>query len=81
MAEETPPPAPPLPAPKPEEKAEPAVVVGAARGEDSAPNGGSRPWVWIALSVLAVGAAVGGYVLLRPKEQPPPESTLGNYRF
>jgi hypothetical protein len=68
-------------APKPEKSAEPAVVVGAARGEDSAPTGGSRPWVWIALSVLVVGAAVGGYVLLRPKEEPPPGSVLGNYRF
>jgi len=81
VAEETPPPAPPPPAPKPEEKAQPPVVVGAARGDDSASTGGSRPWVWIALSVLAVGAAVGGYVLLRPKEQPPPQSALGNYPF
>jgi tetratricopeptide (TPR) repeat protein len=89
VAEETPPPVPPL-APKPEDKAEPEVVVGATRGvdsaptvrsDDSAPTGGSRPWVWIALSVLAAGAAVGGYFLLRPKEEPPPASTLGNYPF
>jgi len=81
VAEETPPPAPPPPAPKPEEKAEPAVVVGTTHGEDSASTGGSRPWVWIALSVVAVGAAVGGYFLLRPKEEPPPNSVLGNYKF
>jgi hypothetical protein len=81
VTEETPPPAPPPPAPKPEEKAGPPVVVGAARGDDSAPTGGSRPWVWIALSILAAGAAVGGYILLRPKEQPPPASALGNYPF
>lgn len=80
-AEDHPPPAPPPPEPKPETRHEPAVTVRAARDQDSEATGGSRPWVWIALSVLVVGAAVGGYFLLRPHEQPPPETALGNYRF
>jgi hypothetical protein len=37
--------------------------------------------VWIALSVLAVGVGAAGYVVVRPHEQPPPETALGNYRF
>ena len=45
----------------PETKPEPAVAVRrAAPPADAARTGGSRPWVWVALSVLAVGAGVGG---------------------
>jgi tetratricopeptide (TPR) repeat protein len=74
-------PAPP-PAPKPEPKSEPVVAVQRAPLEDSGPaGGGSRPWVWIALSVLVAGAAVGGYFMFRPRDEPPPDSALGNYRF
>lgn len=77
-AEEPPPSPPRAPPPKP------AAVVAAAPAapeEDSGPSRGSRPWVWIALSVLVAGAAVGGYFMFRPQEQTPPESALGNYRF
>ncbi|HEY5447982.1 MAG TPA: hypothetical protein VIQ54_04495 [Polyangia bacterium] len=89
VAEAEPPPPPPVapppaaPVAKPETKPEPAVVVTAPppRDEAAAPAGGSRPWVWIALSVLAVGVGAAGYVVFRPHEQPPPETALGNYRF
>lgn len=73
---------PPPPAPKPESKPEPAVVVRSpARVEDSGPGGGSRPWVWITLAVLVAGAAAGSYLMFRPREEPAPTTTLGNYRF
>ena len=83
MAEE--PAAGPPPAPKPEVKPEPAIAIVRAptpTGEDAGPAGGSRPWVWVALSVLVVGAAVAGYLLLlRPRDEPPPATVLGNYRL
>jgi len=78
-----PPPEPP-PAPKLEVKPAPAITIVRAptpTGEDAAPTGGSRPWVWVALSVLVVGAAAGGYFLLRPRDEPPPATVLGNYRL
>ncbi len=86
VAETPPPPKAPPPPPKVAEAAPPppaAVVVAApAPREDAAtPASGSRPWVWIALSVLAVGVGAAGYVVFRPHEQPPPETALGNYRF
>jgi hypothetical protein len=82
-AAEAPPPSPPqVPAPKQESTPEPTVTLRRASvEEDVGPSGGSRPWVWIALSVLIVGAAVGGYLLLRPHDQVPPDSALGNYRL
>jgi tetratricopeptide (TPR) repeat protein len=83
---ETPAVAPPAPAPAPppalEPKPEPAATLSTpAHTDDTGPGGGTRPWVWIALSALAVGAAVGGYFLFRPQDEPPPPSALGNYRF
>ena len=36
------------------------------RAKTPAPAGGSRPWVWVALSVLVVGAAAGGYLSVTP---------------
>jgi len=89
VAEAEPPPPPPVapppaaPVAKPETKPEPAVVVTAPppRDEAAAPAGGSRPWVWIALSVLAVGVGAASYVVCRRHEQPHPETALGNYRF
>ena len=77
-------PVPPPPAPRPEVKPEPAIAIQRAptsTGEDAGPAGGSRPWVWVALSVLVVGAAAGGYLLLRPRDEPPPATVLGNYRL
>jgi tetratricopeptide (TPR) repeat protein len=77
-------PVPPPPALKPEVKPEPAIAIlraPPATVEDAGPAGGSRPWVWVALSVLVVGAAAGGYVLLRPRDEPPPATVLGNYRL
>jgi hypothetical protein len=65
-----------------ESKPAPAVAIQKAPvPEESAPSGGSRPWVWVALSVLVVGTGVAGYLVFRPHDQPPPETALGNYRF
>jgi len=82
-AAEAPAPVPP-PAPKPEVKPEPTIAIQRAPtspGEDAGPAEGSRPWVWVALSVLVVGAVAGGYLLLRPRDEPPPATVLGNYRL
>jgi tetratricopeptide (TPR) repeat protein len=78
--------APPPPAlasaPSAETKPEPAVAIRtAAPAEDAGPGSGRRPWVWIALTALAVGAAVGGYLVFRPHDEPTPGTALGNYRF
>jgi hypothetical protein len=42
---------------------------------------GSRWWLWTALAVVAVGGGVAAYLYLRPKEDPLPETPLGNFRF
>lgn len=42
---------------------------------------GSRWWLWTALAVVAVGGGVAGYMYLRPKDEPLPMTSLGNYRF
>ncbi len=87
VAETAPPPPPPLappPAPAPTSESKPVaavVVQQPATRDDATPASGSRPWVWVALSVLAVGAGVGGYFMFRPHDQTPPETALGNYRF
>jgi hypothetical protein len=75
---------PPPAAPPPAEQRRPEPVVAVQRTAppaESAPGGGSRPWVWVALTVLAVGAGAAGYLMFRPHDQVPPETTLGNYRF
>ena len=70
------------PPPLAETKPEPAVAVRrAAPPADAARTSGTRPWVWVALSVLAVGAGVAGFLVFRPHDQPPPDTALGNYRF
>jgi tetratricopeptide (TPR) repeat protein len=75
------PPPTPVAAPSPP-KPEPVVAVQhPAVSDDAGPAHGTRPWVWVALAVLVVGAGVGGYFMLRPRQEPPPESALGNYRF
>jgi hypothetical protein len=84
IAESPPPPvAPPPPAPKPESNPPPAVAIQPAPAHEDAgpPSGGIRPWVWVALSALAVGAGVAGYLVFRPHNQTPPDTALGNYRF
>ena len=42
---------------------------------------GSRWWLWTGLAVVVVGGGVAGYLLLRPKDQPVPQSSLGNFNF
>jgi hypothetical protein len=42
---------------------------------------GSRWWLWTTLAVVAVGGGVAGYMYLRPKDEPLPMTSLGNYRF
>ena len=44
-------------------------------------SSGSYWWLWTTLAVVAVGGGVAGYILLRPKDEPPPMTSLGNYRF
>ena len=92
-AEVQPPPAPPPPPPvvvappppalpPPEPTPAPAVVTRRAPPPaEATSSGGTRPWVWVALSVLAVGAGAAGFLLFRPHDQTPPDTALGNYRF
>ena len=56
---------------------------GSEAADDTTGVEGHRPrwWLWTTLAVVAVGCGVAGYVLLRPKEQPLPPTTLGNYPF
>jgi hypothetical protein len=42
---------------------------------------GSRWWLWTGLAVVVVGGGVAGYLYTRPKDQPLPMTTLGNFRF
>jgi hypothetical protein len=74
---------PPPPAPPPAEvKPTPVVAVQhEPAADDAGPARGTRPWVWVTLAVLVAGTAVGGYFMLRPRPEQPPESALGNYRF
>jgi tetratricopeptide (TPR) repeat protein len=75
-------PATPPPAAAPEQRLEPAVTLARpAVADDAGPARGTHPWVWVALAVLVAGAGVGGYVMLRPRPEAPPQSALGNYRF
>jgi uncharacterized membrane protein len=41
----------------------------------------SHWWLWTSLAVVAIGGGVAGYIYFRPKEEPLPMTTLGNYRF
>lgn len=41
----------------------------------------SRPWFWIALAAVAVGAGVGTFVVLNRDSTSVPSSALGNYKF
>jgi tetratricopeptide (TPR) repeat protein len=87
-----PPPPPPMragpptaPTPTPplaETSREPAVAVRTvAPPAEAGRTAGTRPWVWVALSVLAVGAGAAGFLVFRPHDQAPPDTALGNYRF
>ena len=71
------------PPPLAETKPEPTVAVrrAAPPADAGRTGGGTRPWVWVALSVVAVGASVAGFVVFRPHDQAPPDTALGNYRF
>jgi hypothetical protein len=73
--------APPAPPASPEPAPQPAATVHRTAPHQEAGRSGTRPWVWVALSVLAVGVGVAGYLVFRPHDQPPPDTALGNYRF
>ena len=73
--------APPAPPASPEPAPQPAVTVHRTAPHAEAGRSGTRPWVWVALSVLAVGVGVAGYLVFRPHDQLPPDTALGNYRF
>jgi hypothetical protein len=84
-------PAPPEPAgpmpflPPPPASGDAKTLVEAPRSPTEASHAeashGSRWWLWTSLAVVAVGGGVAGYLLLRPKDEPLPPVTLGNYRF
>jgi hypothetical protein len=73
-------PPPPLPA-----GGDTKTLVEAPRSTPEAPHAevshGSRWWLWTSLAVVAVGGGVAAYWFLRPKAEPLPPTTLGNYRF
>jgi hypothetical protein len=92
VAPAPPPPAPaeavgPMPflPPPPGARGDTTSLVEAPKAETKAPaeaeSSGSRWWLWTALAVVAVGGGVAGYLLLRPKDEPPPPTSLGHYRF
>jgi len=47
------------------------------------PEGGlaAKPWFWVAVGAVAVGAGVGAFFLLSHDSTKIPPSTLGNYQF
>jgi hypothetical protein len=81
----TPGPMPFLPPPPPAGEAK--TLVEAPRStpaETPAPaeaSHGSHWWIWTTIAVVAVGGGVAAYWFLRPKAEPLPMTTLGNYRF
>jgi hypothetical protein len=76
-----------VPAPAPE--VSPGTVLTAPAEPTSSsspsPSGGdslaSRPWFWVALGAVVVGAGVGAYFVLGRDPTNIPRSDLGNYRF
>ncbi|HVU51331.1 MAG TPA: hypothetical protein VHL80_11625, partial [Polyangia bacterium] len=81
-------PAEPMPVlpPPPSASAGPTTLVEAPRAEPSeTPHAeashGSRWWLWTTLAVVAVGGGFAAYWFTRPKAEPLPPTTLGNYRF
>jgi hypothetical protein len=85
--------APPRPAPEPMPLLPPSLAEGgdtktlveAPRSTPHEPaaeaSGGSHWWIWTTLAVVVVGGGVAAYWFLRPKDQPLPMTSLGNYRF
>lgn len=60
-----------------------AVEEKAAPPSSSSSEGGitSRPWFWVAVAAVAVGAGVGTFVVLNRDGTSVPSSALGNYTF
>jgi tetratricopeptide (TPR) repeat protein len=56
---------------------------GEARSEAAAEGGGlaAKPWFWVAIAAVAVGAGVGAFFLLSHDDTKIPSSALGNYQF
>jgi hypothetical protein len=71
--------------PPPPEQGEPGGLVEAPRSTESdkpkTEAKSSRWWIWTSLAVIAVAGGVGAYLYLRPKDEPLPNTSLGNYRF
>jgi hypothetical protein len=61
------------------------TLVEAPRSTPEAPRAeashGSRWWLWTTLAVVAAGGGFAAYWFTRPKAEPLPPTTLGNYRF
>jgi len=53
-----------------------------ARSEPASEGGlAAKPWFWVAIAAVAVGAGVGAFVLLNHDGTKVPSSALGNYQF
>jgi len=75
----------PPPAPATADTAEGTTLSsgGEARSEPAAEGGGlaAKPWFWVAIAAVAVGAGVGAFFLLSHDDTKIPSSALGNYQF
>jgi hypothetical protein len=61
--------------------AEPRPSEGSPSSEARAGSLSGRPWFWVALGAVVVGAGVGAYFVLGRDPTNVPRSDLGNYRF
>lgn len=64
-----------------------SLILAGGSSEAVPPSGGSsgsivsRPWFWIAIGVVVIGAGVATYAVLGHQSTSIPASDLGNYRF
>ena len=74
----------PPPAPATEGATEGTALSSATEGKaEPTPEGGlaGKPWFWVAMAAVVVGAGVGAFFLLSHDNTNVPSSALGNYQF